>query len=179
MNLDKILESRALKLAIVSMVVFIAFAFVFGCGIYIGTERANFAYKWAEQYHENFAGPEKGFMENVMDRKFTESSGVIGEIIKIGDNMITVRGNDNLEKNILISKNTKIVKQKNNVPSDKLKIGDIIVVIGEPTNKGQINAQLIRIVPIKPTSRGRAPVNTTKQDQINKEPANGPCQENI
>ena len=53
----------------------------------------------------------------------------------------------NVEKNILTSARTSIVFQRKNIKILDLKLGDSVVVIGEPDNSGQIMAELIRVMP--------------------------------
>lgn len=153
MQLDNILESKVFRIIILSVVGVIVLSCVFSMGVFVGARKAEFSFKWAEQYHNNFAGPRQGFFGNMMDSKnqFANSNGVFGQILKINDNTITVKDNDGdkSEKTILIDEKTILMCQKRNLKLSELKVDDNIIVIGSPNNSGQIHAELIRVMPIQ------------------------------
>jgi hypothetical protein len=152
MNED-IFQSKIFKWVIVGVACFIILTFVFGLGVFVGGRRANFSFKWAEEYHRNFSGPQDGFFGNFMDmdREFSNANGSFGQIIEVNaeDGTLTIKDIGNVEKEILTSNRTSIVFQRNNLEISDLKIGDSVVIIGEPTNAGQITAELIRVMPPK------------------------------
>ena len=61
---------------------------------------------------------------------------------------------------------TIIVYQRKNIKLSDLKIGESVVVIGDPNNKGQIQAELIRVVPTPPSSKG-APLPAVSNTPVN------------
>jgi hypothetical protein len=154
MNKD-IFQSKIFKWIILGTAGFVVLVSVFGIGVFVGGRRASFAFKWAEEYHRNFGGPQDGFFGNFigMDREFLNANGSFGQIIKIDENegSLTIKDVTNVEKEILTSDRTSIVFQRDNLKISELKIGDSVVVIGEPTNSGQITAELIRVMPTKPS----------------------------
>ena len=127
---------------------------VFCLGVFVGTKRADFSFRWADEYHRNFGGPQGGFFGDFMgmERQFPNANGSFGQIIKIDNNVLTVKDNDgdNTEKTILVNDKTSIVYQKNNIKLSDLKVDDNIVVVGEPNSDGQIAAKLIRVMPALP-----------------------------
>lgn len=154
MQTENIFDSKLFKGIILGIAGLIILTFVFGLGIAVGTKRAEFSFKWAQAYHTNFGGPQGGFLGNMMGQDFTESNGVFGQIIKIDPSTgsgqaatLTIKGTDNVEKSILIGDVTTIVFQKKNIKLSDLKISDSVVVIGDPTDNGQIQAELIRVMP--------------------------------
>ena len=98
MNTNNILESKLFKAIVLSIATVIILVFVFGLGVFIGTKKAEFSFRWAEQYHRNFGGPKGGFFNDIAGRQFTDANGVFGEIIKIDDKTLTIKGKDNVEK---------------------------------------------------------------------------------
>lgn len=144
------MESKIFGIVILSITGLIVLCFVFGLGVSVGTRRADFSYKWAEQYHNNFAGPVQGFFESILDpqTEFIDSSGVIGQVIKIDGATLTIKGSDNVEKIIIAGKETLIMCQRQKLKLSELKSGDSVVIVGEPNNNGQVEADLIRIMPI-------------------------------
>ncbi len=150
MDTDKLFESKLFKIIVFSIAGLIVLVFVFGMGVYVGAKKAEFSFKWANEYHRNFGGPQGGFLGGMMSQEFTEANGVFGQIIKIDNQSVTIKGRDNVEKVVLINSKTSIVYQRKNVDLSGLKIGDSAVVIGEPNNSGQIDAELIRVIPAPP-----------------------------
>jgi hypothetical protein len=132
--------NKIIKLAGVIIILFI----VFGAGVFVGTKKADFSFRWAENYQRNFGGP-----------RFN-GHGVFGQIIKIDTSTSTptsslvINGRDNVEKIVLIKENTIINGFRNNIKPDDLKVDDYIVVIGDPNDAGQIEAKLIRLMPASP-----------------------------
>jgi hypothetical protein len=150
---NKFFESKTFGALILVVVGLVVIVFVFMLGVYVGAKRADFSFKWAEEYHRNFGGPQGGFFSNMMGQEFTDANGVFGQIIKIdasassGQTILSINGKDNVEKIVLASDKTTIrVLMKNEKLSD-LNVGDSIVVMGEPTSSGQIDAELIRVIP--------------------------------
>jgi len=150
MNTNNILESKLFKAIILSIAVLIILVFVFGLGVFVGTKKADFSFRWADQYHRNFGGPQRGFFGDIMGNQFTNSNGVFGQILKIDGQILTIKGRGNAEKSILVSDKTSIIRQRDNIKLFDLKTDDIVVVIGEPNDNGQIEAKLIRVLPPPP-----------------------------
>ncbi len=139
-----------LKWVIFGVAVFAIVVLIFGAGMVMGGMKARFSYRWAENYSQNFGGPREGFLGNLgkppfPGRNFIESRGSFGEIIKISDSDIVMKGQGDVEKVIIITENTIIEKVASKIRKEDLKIGDRIVVIGSPNEEGQITAKLIRI----------------------------------
>ena len=146
-----------LKWIIIGLAGFVIIVLIFGAGIFVGGMKARFSYRWAENYHKNFGGPRGGFLSDWRNLPpfpgdFIESRGTFGEIIKINSSTsseqafdLVVKGQSNAEKVILITEKTAIEKGRETIKKDELKVGDSIVIIGSPNDKGQIEAKLIRL----------------------------------
>jgi hypothetical protein len=151
MNLDKFFQSKALRWAMVALAIIIVLGVVFKIGMAVGFAKARFSYNWGENYHKNFAGPKDGFFpmmeRRIEGRDFIESRGVFGQIIKINDADIVVRGRDNVEVVVLIKDSTTIAKGRQAITIKELVINDNVVIMGEPNGSGQIEAKLIRVMP--------------------------------
>jgi hypothetical protein len=151
-------ERDILKWVLVGLVVFIVLALVFKVGMFVGEKKAQFSFRWAENYHRMFAGPKAGFLGNLRMppfSEFIEGHGTVGEIIKIEGNNLVVKGRGDVEKLILVNEKTIIKSGFKNIKVSDLKIGDIIVIIGSPNDKGQIEAKLIRVFPPKTSFKGK------------------------
>ena len=151
-------ERDILKWVLVGLVVFIVLVLVFKIGMFVGEKKAQFSFRWAENYHKMFAGPKAGFLGNLRMppfSEFIEGHGTVGEIIKIEGNNLIVKGRGDVEKLILVNEKTIIKSGFKNIKVSDLKIGDIIVIIGSPNEKGQIEAKLIRVFPPKTSFKGK------------------------
>lgn len=155
---DKNLKSATiLKWAIVVLLAFALIIFVFAFGVWIGSSRAQFSFRWAENYHRNFGGPPGGFFGDFPDKGFIDDHGVFGLVIKIDSNILTVKGQDDIEKSIVATDKTAVISQGKKLKVSDIKVDDYIVIIGRPNASGQIEASLIRIMPPPPVSRKLMP----------------------
>jgi len=150
-----------LKWIIVGLLAIVVLVLVFGLGVFVGEKKAKFSYHWAENYHRMFAGPKAGFLGNLRMPpfppfdEFIEGHGTFGEIIKIEGNNLVVKGRGNVEKVIIVTEKTVIKSGREDIKFSDLKIGDMIVIIGTPNEKGQIEAKLIRVFPPKSSFKGK------------------------
>lgn len=152
----KISEEILKPFLVVLFLIVFGFA-MFQLGINLGSNRGRFACNWAKNYQNNFGGPKQGFPGRPIDN-FVEGHGVFGEVIKIGKADIVVTSKDGVEKIININDKTLIKAFNKDIKLDNLKIGDRLMIIGDPNDQGQIDAKLIRIFN-KPTSMNFKPFN--------------------
>ena len=141
------MKSDILKKIIIVFACLAGIILIFGAGVFVGGMKARFSYRWAENYQRNFAGPREGFMMGFpmpFGGDFIESHGVFGQIIKINSDLI-IKGQNNIERVVLISSSTTIQKGIQTIKKDDLKVGDNVTVIGSPNEQGQIEANLIRV----------------------------------
>src|SRR3989344_3922440 len=148
-TIKKFFQSRdVLKWVIIGLAGFAVLILVFGAGIKVGTMKANYSYRWAENYHKNFGGPRGGFLGDLRSfpqGDFINGHGVFGSIIKIDGSTIIAKDKDDVEKTILVSDSTIIRKGREKVKLPDLKVDEDIVIIGSPNEEGQIEAKLIRV----------------------------------
>ncbi len=85
---------------------------------------------------------------------FIGAHGTFGQIIKIDPStdlgqaaVLVIRGKDNVEKIVLIKNDTEIRRFQDVIQIGDLKIDELVTVIGEPNDAGQIIAKFIRILP--------------------------------
>lgn len=147
-RLQEIFDSRWLKITLAGLIAFILLLGVFELGIFVGYRKANFSYKWSENYHMMFGGPREGFMPMPPEFRgddFISPHGTAGSIMKIDGNTLIIKGGENTEKTILVTDKTVIRRGNDTIQVSDLETGDMLVVIGSPDDKGQIQAELIRI----------------------------------
>lgn len=153
MKFKEFFQSKIFRIVVWVMVGLVVCLLVFAAGVSVGFRKANFSYKWGENYHRNFGGPRGGFLKEFRGGDFIEGHGTAGQIIKI-DNLtststpsLVIRGTQEAEKLILIKSDTVINRLKETIKPGDLKVDDYVVVIGKPNEAGQIEAKLIRIMP--------------------------------
>lgn len=163
MDIDKFFQSKLFKGIILGIGIFAILLFVFWAGMFVASKKADFSFKWGENYHRNFAGPQEGFFSDFMGKDFMDAHGIFGQIIKIdpstssGQAVLVIKDKDNTEKVVLIKDDTTIRRFRDNLKLSDLKVGDYIVVIGDPNDAGQIEAKLIRIIPPPPEISSKMP----------------------
>ena len=138
---------HVLKLVVVTMMCFVVILFVFGVGIFVGQVRAEFSFRWAQDYHKNFGGPQMGIFSNFPNRDFANAHGVFGQVLKIDGSNIIVKGQSYMETTVVVFGQTSLVNNSTKITLQDIKVGDNIVVVGSPNKQGQIEAQFIRIFP--------------------------------
>ncbi len=167
MNIDfnkfsRFFQSKKIKITLLALGALMILLFVFQAGMIVGFRKADFSFKWGENYHRNFGGPPGGFLggfikDDFLGRDFMAGHGVFGQIIKIDASTdseqiasLVIKGSDNVEKIVLVKKDTAINRFQEKIKVADLKIDDQIVVIGDPNDSGQIEAKLIRIMSALP-----------------------------
>lgn len=151
MDIDKFFQSKVLKGFIFGVAIFLFVLFIFKFGMIVGARKADFSCRWSDNYHQNFGGPQKGFMQGLGDRDFIEANGTFGQIIKIDGSTLVVKGRNDVEKIVLVSDTTVIKSFQDTIKTADLKVDSLVVIIGEPNAAGQIEAKLIRVMPPLPT----------------------------
>lgn len=120
---------------------------VFRAGLAVGFRKADFSYRWSDNYHRNFAGPAQGFRGGLEGRDYLEAHGIIGQVIKVDGANLVIRGKDNMERIITVATDTPVNYFREMKKAGDLKVNDFLIVIGEPDGAGQISARFIRLLP--------------------------------
>lgn len=152
MDTDKLFESKKFKKVVLGIIILMILLSVFKAGMVVGERKAEFSNRWGDNYHRNFGGPRTGFLNGFGDKDFINANGTFGQVIKIDGQTIVIKGQGDVEKIVLIKDNTAIRRFRDTVKSTDIKVGDYAVVIGEPDSTGQIEANLIRLLPSGPLS---------------------------
>lgn len=160
MDLKNIHESKTVRDIIIAIGILIVVLGILGVGINIGERKARFAGEYGENYQRNFLGPRAGMMGGgYLPGVMPGGHGAIGNILSINLPQIIISGPDNLEKTIIVGTTTSVRLFQENIQSSQLKVGDSVVIIGNPNESGQIEARLIRVMP-NPGMMSPLPSNT-------------------
>lgn len=159
MDLKNIIQSRTYKIAAISLAAIFALFLTFSAGMRVGFYKAKFSYQWGENYHNNFGGPRGGMLRGAFrdfgGKDFIDSHGAAGKILKIdpstnsGQAEVIIKGQDGMEKIIVIKEDTSIVRLRESIKVSDLKVDEAITVIGSPNKQGKIEAKFIRVLPEK------------------------------
>ena len=84
----------------------------------------------------------------------TGTHGVAGKVISITDDKLLVEDHDSTEKTVIIDNDTIIKKQRADIKETDIQPNDLIIVIGSPTDNGEITAKIIRVMPPLPMPTG-------------------------
>lgn len=122
---------------------------IFQAGVFVGFKKASFSNRWGESYRETFGGRHRRMGISDFYDDYSNSHGAVGKIIKLELPKLIIIGKDNVEKIILTKDDTTIRLFRNEVKTTDLKLNDYIVVIGSPNNIGEIEAKLIRLMPVE------------------------------
>lgn len=123
----------------------VAALLIFQLGVFVGFRKANFAFRWGENYHTSFGGPKNGFLGEFAGRDYINGHGVSGSVIKIENSVLVIQGRENVEKKVVTDSGTTVRKGRETLKISEIKVGDQIVVIGSPKDDGSILAKLIRV----------------------------------
>jgi hypothetical protein len=139
-------KSKSNKVIHILVCIFIALL-IFQAGMFVGFKKASFSFRTGEQYFRQMNGRQGDTFLGANRADFSNSHGAIGKIININLPNIVVADKDGNEKTIIVSTSTNIRKFREEIRQEDLKVNDIITVIGEPTNKAEVEARLIRVMP--------------------------------
>ncbi|MFA6322505.1 MAG: hypothetical protein WCX71_03420 [Candidatus Buchananbacteria bacterium] len=145
MDPKNIFLSKNFKLILGALAALVIVLLAFRAGTIVGQRQADFFCHWGENYHRNFGGPNEGFAGDFANKNFIDGHGNVGEIIKIEDKDILIKDPTGTEKIINLSQETTIRNGRDSITANKLKIGDKLVIIGEPKDDGTIDCKFIRV----------------------------------
>ena len=147
MSFKDLFASKTVRWIIIGLAELIVLIIIFALGMAVGMHKANFTYRWAENYNRNFGGPKRGLLKSgPFGGEFMSPHGTIGTVLKLEGNSIIIKGDtDKTEKTIITDSSTSIREQNEDIPFAKIQPNDHVVIIGTPNASGQIQAKFIRV----------------------------------
>ena len=149
MNAQQFFQSKQFKWTLAGIGGVIILLLVFQAGVWVGFRKADYSYRWGDNYHRMFGGPRGGFMHGGMDdmmgRDFTSGHGTAGAIVKIDGNNLVIKGQDGVEKIAVVTAATSVRRGNADIKLADLKADESVVVIGSPRDDGSIDAKIIRV----------------------------------
>lgn len=149
MDLKDIHKSKTVRGIIIGLGITILVLGIFKLGMVAGYHKARFSQRFGDNFNRNFVDPRgEGFFKDFSDRRGPPGGhGAVGKIVSIALPLIVVAGPDNIEKTIIVGVDTEVREFRNEITTDNLKVGNFIVVLGNPNDNGQVEAKLIRVIP--------------------------------
>jgi hypothetical protein len=140
------LESKKIRTALWVLGSLIVLLVIFGLGISVGYDRANFGSHFEQNYyHDFYGGPATGSAQYAMGPAPMAEHGIAGAVIDVTSSTISVEDSNNNEHSITVSSGTVIREDNATIGTGDIKIDDQVVVIGEPNAQGQVDARFIRV----------------------------------
>ncbi len=130
------------KTVLVVIAVIVIGLLIFKAGQFVGYKKAGFSGRMGDNYSRTFGGP-------MMREGMPGGHGVTGKVIKVSPDSIVIEGSDSVEKVITVSTTTLVRNLREDAHVSDIKVNDMIVVIGTPSQNGEVTAKLIRIIPQK------------------------------
>lgn len=151
---SKLVKTTAIVIGI-ALVALISFS----GGLAVGFHKAKFSYAFGENYERNFANGKfqgrddgRGMLRggtmgdrDFEGKNFRNGHGISGEILSVTDTSIVIKDRDNQENTASINEKTIIRNGRNSVKATDLTAGTKVVIIGNPSDTGTIDADFIRI----------------------------------
>ena len=110
----------------------------------ISERRATHTGRWQQNYERNFFGTREG-RQFGKSRHFLKGHAILGEVLTVSENTITVKGQDDTEQSVSLTDKTIIRRNGSSGSREDLAAGTKVAVFGHPNDEGQVTARLIRI----------------------------------
>lgn len=151
MDFRDIHKSKTVRGVLIGLGVAVLVLVIFQVGMVAGYHKARFGARFGDNFERNFGGPRGGnFGGRLPGPGMPGGHGAVGEIVSVSLPQIVVAGPDNLEKTVLVATSTMVREFRDEITADQLKVGDLVVVLGNPNDEGQVDAKLIRLMPPPP-----------------------------
>lgn len=149
MELKNLAQSKIFHGVIFGIVLAIVALLIFRAGVFVGYRRAAFSYRFGENYYRTFDDGRRGQAPAFLRGDLPGGHGAIGKVVRVTLPTFVVAGRDNIEKIVLIKEDTIVRRFRETIKATDLKVGDSVVVLGEPNDEAQVEAKLIRILPAR------------------------------
>jgi len=148
MDIKETTNSNKYKIILYILAGIVVILLVFQAGMYAGFKKASFSNRMGQMYFEQMRGGANSGQFSDFNRVLPNAHGAIGQIVSINGGKIVVEDRDGIDKTIRVSSST-VIKGFNGANNlEDLKVNDLIVVFGSPSEADSIvDARLIRTMP--------------------------------
>lgn len=148
MDLKNIHQSKTVRGILIGLTIAVVLLLVFQAGQAVGYRKARFAGNFGNNFERNFMGQRSGGMKMIFNDGTLGGHGAVGEIISINLPQLVISGPDKIEKTILVGTSTSVRRFQDDIHVGELSLGEFVVVLGNPNDVGQVEAKLIRVMPV-------------------------------
>ena len=147
MDIQKITESTWFTKALIAIGLVLTALIVFQAGMYVGVRKAELSFRMGDNYYRAL-GP-GGFPGGPLGDELSEADGASGTVVSVSlpTFIVADRGG---EKVIAVSDQTTIRLLRDATSSSAIVPGESAIIIGEPNDKGEIEATFVRLLPPPP-----------------------------
>ena len=129
---------------------------IFEAGMFVGFHKAALSYRMGDNFYRVYGNGSGGPGMPFFNEDFSDAHGAAGKVLSVALPHLVV-DDHGTEKTILISDDTTIRRLRGDASSTAIMVGDFVVVLGDPDDKAQVEAKLIRILP-PPSTASTTPV---------------------
>ncbi|MBP6858248.1 MAG: hypothetical protein KBC33_00235 [Candidatus Pacebacteria bacterium] len=152
-DIARSLQSAKTSSIIRVMIALFVLIVVFWMGVTVGWRKAEFSYRFSDNYYRSFGGHERSPIGKIGmpdPDDLINGHGAVGKVISVNLPTVIVSDANGVEKSIRITNDTVVRSGRGGIASTTITDHDFIVVIGNPDTTGLITAKLIRVMPPPP-----------------------------
>ena len=147
MDIREFIKKKSVLSALIAITALFCLLAIFEAGVFVGFHKARFSERMGNNYfYRTFGAPQGGMHGGVFEEELPNAYGAAGKIVSVSLPTFIVddRG---VEKVIVIRGDTQIKRFHDTATSSDIAADDFAVIIGQPDEKAQIQAKLIRLLP--------------------------------
>ncbi len=143
------MQSKQYKKIVTIVCVIVLILIVFNLGMRVGYMKASFTNFANENLYRPIAPEMKRHAPGFTKDTATGAHGATGIIFAINLPTITIADQDGSEKIIRIGDETILRSDRKTITANDLRVGNAIIVIGEPNGDAEVEARLLRVIVIR------------------------------
>jgi hypothetical protein len=120
---------------------------VFSAGMFVGYHKAAFSLDRDDLYRKGFGSPDSPFAPFMHGSDDVNPHGAMGQIVSVNFPLLMIKSPGNAEQIIILSSSTTIRLLHGMASTSDIKAGQYAITVGEPNDKGEVQASFIRIIP--------------------------------
>jgi hypothetical protein len=149
-------RSRLFLGIVLGIILMLVVTCIFEAGVAVGFHEATFSSHWGANYGKNFGDENSPSNTLFPGSNGPTPDGLMGKVISItsatgsstdSTTTLIISSPNKPEEKVLDDTDTTIRDHENTVTLSDIKVGSYVVVLGTPDAQGEIDANLIRLVP--------------------------------
>jgi len=148
--MQPLITSKRVQIVVGVLIVLILMSLSFVAGSHVSERRLSHFSNWRNNY-PGMMGGRWGDRGSMMNRApMPLPNGVFGRILSATGTTLIIEGQDHFEQNVLVTTSTAIRSDQGTATFQDLRVDQRVSVFGRPTEQGQIEARLIRLLSDRP-----------------------------